>query len=239
MSKKDTAPLIINSDDSPIEIADAGGVDNKKTRYDIFNDFLVVDGNGKRAVVHVKGYEVTGFSVNSVDAEGHPSPIDHQPLSQPWTLTINGNVMLSSKDNARILIDLSSRTPEGDDDFDLGFDKENITSLELIVGTTRVFPSPNQVLPAPGTVDCKIHYSNTSLTRAIRAAGVVADPKEAVKQTFSHLLTELKNSAPVETDPKRLFFPQGINLISVEADVGPAVKVVVKVAGPNVSNLDQ
>jgi hypothetical protein len=61
---------------------------------------------------------------------------------------------------------------------------------------------------------------------------------ESAQKAWGALFAELKNAAQTKHDPQGLFFPQGINLISVDVEVGP-VKVIVKVAGPNVSSVEE
>jgi hypothetical protein len=55
---------------------------------------------------------------------------------------------------------------------------------------------------------------------------------DAAKQVLDELFEKLKDGVALKADPTRLFFPNGIELISVDVELGPA-KVIIKVAGSN------
>ena len=95
-------------------------------------------------------------------------------------------------------------------------------NVEVVAHGTS-FPKDPQVIIDPGI------GPDVDLTQFIDI-GVVEAVTEKVME---HLVKTLKDASSSKDDPIK-FFPQGINLISVDVEVD-TIKVILKVAGPNVS----
>jgi hypothetical protein len=103
----------------------------------------------------------------------------------------------------------------------------NVTATD---GSGRVLHSEDpQIMFDDGTLrETDLKIFDNSIETIVQSAHKVSDA----------LFAQLKDAASVKGDPQGKFFPKGINLISVEVEVG-TLKVIVKVAGPGVSGADQ
>ena len=91
---------------------------------------------------------------------------------------------------------------------------------------TGVVPDDPKVIIDSGTVD------SDSDSDSLMLLGDPSGVRDSAKDLLNTVVSELKSATASKDSP--IFFKDGINLISVDVEVG-GVKVIIKVGGPNVS----